>query len=64
MNTTSAAPFRRIAAAYGVEPSGVPMIFIGERTWQGFDKNTADEVTAYIELCLDRGCPDLADIGP
>ncbi len=64
MNTTSAAPFRRIAAAYGVEPSGVPMIFIGERTWQGFDKNTADEVTAYIELCLAAGCPSPADFGP
>jgi hypothetical protein len=60
MNTTSIAPFRRIAAAYSVTPSGVPTIFIGERVWQGFDAQIGEEIATYVEQCLYRSCPDLA----
>lgn len=57
ITTTSAALFRRVAEAYGVEAVGVPTIFIGDRVWEGFDDRVASEVSAYVQQCLNVGCP-------
>jgi glutaredoxin len=56
--TTYKARFERIAEAFDREPRGVPTLFIGERVWEGFDEEIADEVEAYVQHCLATGCPD------
>ncbi|MCU0522911.1 MAG: hypothetical protein MUF84_19770 [Anaerolineae bacterium] len=61
MTSTNAPRFERAAEAYGVEAVGVPMLFIGDRVWKGFDADTAAEVRTYVERCLGSGCPGPLD---
>lgn len=63
MTSTNAPRFVRTAEAYGVDAVGVPMLFIGDRVWKGFDADTAAEVRTYVERCLDSGCPGPLDEG-
>jgi cytochrome c biogenesis protein CcdA len=50
--------FHELAAAYGEEASGVPMTFIGERTWIGFDEAAARQMRAAIVACEGAACVD------
>lgn len=61
MSSTNTPRFRRIAEAFGVEAVGVPTIFIGDRIWEDFSADTADELEVYIQNCLDVGCPGPLD---
>jgi hypothetical protein len=57
--------FQQLAAAYGTEVSGVPMTFIGDRFWVGFDEATAEQMRATVAACEVQGCPDpLAVLDP
>jgi thiol-disulfide isomerase/thioredoxin len=57
--------FQQLAAAYGVEASGVPATFIGDRVWIGFDEATAQQMRATVGACEVQGCPDpLAVLDP
>jgi thiol-disulfide isomerase/thioredoxin len=57
--------FQQLAAAYGAEASGVPMTFIGDRVWVGFDEATAGQMRATVAACEVQGCPDpLAVLAP
>jgi hypothetical protein len=50
--------FQELAAAYGEEASGVPMTFIGERIWIGFDESAARQMRAAIVACEGAACLD------
>jgi cytochrome c biogenesis protein CcdA len=50
--------YQELAAAYGEEASGVPMTFIGERTWIGFDESAARQMRAAIVACEGGACID------
>jgi cytochrome c biogenesis protein CcdA/glutaredoxin len=41
--------FRRTAAAAGIEPSGVPTTFYGDRVWVGYSDQIGREIRATIE---------------
>jgi len=63
--STHATRFERIAEAFGIEAVGVPTIFIGDRVWEGFSADAGVELEAYVQHCLDVGCPGpLDDEGP
>lgn len=40
--------FEETARLYGVEPVGVPMTFLGEQVWIGFDDRVAAEIRAAV----------------
>ncbi len=52
--------FQAVADAYGVEVGGVPMTFIGEEVWKGFNKNMVGQMESVIEACISDGCQDKA----
>ncbi len=52
-------PFIRMAAKFGFEPTAVPTIFIGDRYWVGFTRDTIGaEIEATVAACVRSGCPD------
>ncbi|MBN1872651.1 MAG: hypothetical protein JXA33_00335 [Anaerolineae bacterium] len=51
--------FNELAAAFGFEPRGVPTIFIGERYWEGYSAAIETEIAAYVQMCMETGCPDV-----
>jgi thiol-disulfide isomerase/thioredoxin len=54
--------FLRMAAAYGFEARGVPTIFIGDRYWQGFNLDFADdEMESVVAACALVGCKDAGE---
>jgi len=61
LSSTNSKRFERVANAFGIEAAGVPTIFIGDRAWEGFSAEAGDELEAYIQHCLDVGCPGPLD---
>jgi thiol-disulfide isomerase/thioredoxin len=61
MSSANSTRFKRIAEDFGIEAAGVPTIFIGDRAWEGFSADAGDELAAYIQNCLDVGCPGPLD---
>lgn len=49
---------RAMAAAHGVRPGSVPMIFLGGEVWVGDSRPIRNEIRARIEHCLVEDCPD------
>jgi cytochrome c biogenesis protein CcdA/glutaredoxin len=47
-----------LAAAFGQEVSGVPVTFIGDRMWVGFEPRIAAELTAALDACAVSPCAD------
>lgn len=48
-----------MATAYRIDPTGVPIIFIGEHAWIGFREGATDlAITSVVEACTANGCPD------
>ncbi|MBN2003519.1 MAG: hypothetical protein JXA21_09205 [Anaerolineae bacterium] len=57
--------FSKMAKAFDFEPSGVPVTFIGERYWIGYNEEIGEEIKAYASACLETGCRDAgADVVP
>ena len=50
--------FQQMAAMFDLETLGVPTIFVGNRVWEGFGPDIADEIETYVQGCLETGCPD------
>ena len=50
--------FSAFATLYGFEPRYIPTIFIGEKYWEGYNDQIAQELEAEINRCLVDGCPD------
>lgn len=69
-NPDNFALLEKMTAARGFEPHGVPTIFIGDRTWEGYNADIAAQVDAYVAACLQSGaCPDagagvMPDVAP
>jgi cytochrome c biogenesis protein CcdA/glutaredoxin len=57
-SSTNGPRFKEMAQAYGFTARGIPTIFIGEKAWEGFYDAIAEEIEAYLEECLEVGCPD------
>jgi hypothetical protein len=52
-----------MAEAYRIDPTGVPIVFIGENAWIGFREGATDEaITSVVEACTEQGCPDPATV--
>ncbi len=48
-----------MARAYRIDPTGVPIVFIGEHAWIGFREGATDKaMTSVVEACTEQGCPD------
>lgn len=54
------ARFAEVAAAHGIEPSGVPTTFVGERAWVGFNAQVGEEIEAAVAAELAARGPDTA----
>jgi len=50
-NQSSMEIFRKMAAAYGVSPDGVPMTFIGESYFVGFSDAIKSQIESKIIFC-------------
>lgn len=46
----------KMSEEWGFKASGVPLTFIGNRYWVGFNKTIAEEMTAMVELCSESVC--------
>jgi thiol-disulfide isomerase/thioredoxin len=52
-----------MAAGYRIEPTGVPVILIGQHAWIGFRRGaTESEIISRLETCLADGCADPATV--
>lgn len=49
-----------MAASFDFEANAVPITFIGQRYWVGYNDQTRDEIQAAVKNCLQSGCPDAA----
>lgn len=51
--------FAAMAMKFGIEPSGVPVFFLGSRHWVGYSELvTPGLLEAAIARCVSTGCPD------
>jgi cytochrome c biogenesis protein CcdA/glutaredoxin len=48
----------QMLAAHGLEPSGVPTTFIGDRVWIGFADSITYQIEAAVIACQQTGCAD------
>lgn len=48
----------QMLAAHGLEPSGVPTTFIGDRVWIGFADSIAVQIESAVIACQRDACPD------
>ena len=51
--------FFEFGAAYGIEPRGVPTIFVADKVWVGYSANIQMDINQTIETCLASSCTDL-----
>jgi thiol-disulfide isomerase/thioredoxin len=58
--------FAAMAAKFGIEPTGVPVFFLGSRYFVGYSPAVTPRLLeAAVARCLSTGCPDAgADIAP
>lgn len=55
----NAGRFATMAAKFGIEPTGVPVFFLGSRHWVGYSERvTPGLLEAAVARCLATGCPD------
>ena len=59
-NKQNAALLAKMAKAYNMKASGVPVTFIGENASIGFSKHSEEELTEAVNRCLSLGCIDPA----
>ncbi|RPF26850.1 thioredoxin family protein [Georgenia muralis] len=56
-------PMAEMAAGFGFEPTGVPLIFLGEEYWVGFSAQlNGAEIEAAVATCAERGCLDAREV--
>lgn len=47
-----------LSKAYNINPSGVPITFIGDSAIVGFTENTANQIEKAIKHCVKNSCID------
>lgn len=50
--------FTQMAAAYGLTPPGVPVTFIADAYWVGFNEQIGREIEAKVAACAETVCPE------
>lgn len=60
-NEENQAKMDEYAAAYGIEAQGVPVIFVGEQAWVGFNEQIRAEVADAVRLGLAQGAINPAE---
>ena len=56
-------PMAEMAAGFGFEPTGVPLIFLGEEYWVGFSEEVnGAEIEAAVATCAAQGCLDAREV--
>jgi len=48
--------FFEFAQSYGMDARGVPMIFIGDKVFYGFDDDIGEDIEKEINVCLKNNC--------
>ncbi len=61
-NKENAALLTRMAKAYNMKASGVPVSFIGKNAFIGFSRQSKEEIAESIRKCLSGKCIDPADV--
>lgn len=55
----NAGRFAAMAAKFGIEPTGVPVFFLGSRHWVGYSERVTPRLLEdAVARCLATGCPD------
>jgi len=49
---------RTMSKAYNINPTGVPVTFIGNKAFIGFSEKTASQIEETIKYCLKNTCED------
>lgn len=57
-NRENALLMAKMLNAYGLQPQGVPVTFIGEKVFIGFSEQIKADIKKAIERCSDIECPD------
>lgn len=60
-NQENAQVLATMAKAHGIEVGGVPVTFIGTKSYVGFSEQTQESLGKTIAECAQKGCPDPAD---
>ncbi|MCS7214852.1 MAG: glutaredoxin domain-containing protein [Thermodesulfovibrio sp.] len=47
-----------MAKSYGIKPTGVPVTFIGDKSFIGFDQEIAISIEQILKSCLKKVCED------
>jgi len=55
-NAENAQLMKEFAQAYGISAGGVPVTFIGDKSWVGYNDNIGSEITAKVEYCKSNDC--------
>ncbi|MFT4309453.1 MAG: glutaredoxin family protein [Candidatus Woesearchaeota archaeon] len=55
-NRDNQALLMQMASAYGFTPRGVPVTFIGDRYWAGFNSALGSQMESKIVSCIESGC--------
>lgn len=50
--------FKKMAAAYGFEPHGVPTMFIGGQYWEGYSEQISLDIENAVKSCALASCKD------
>lgn len=51
--------FFTFGEAYGMEPRGVPTMFVADQHWVGYSPNITAQIEQTLAVCLSEGCTDL-----
>jgi hypothetical protein len=60
-NKSNAALLNRMAKAYSLKPTGVPVTFVGDEAFVGFNAQSGGKIEEAIRICLKRACTDPLD---
>lgn len=47
-----------MSQSYGINPSGVPVTFIGDKAFVGFNEEIAKQIEQVLKSCLKKICED------
>lgn len=57
-NPASRQLLQTMSKAYKINPTGVPVTFIGNKALVGFSEKIANEIESIIKQCLNSSCED------
>jgi glutaredoxin len=61
-NRKNSALMQKMAALYGLQPTGVPVTFIGDKAFVGFSDEMKEQLEAEIKKCSETACLNPMDL--